>query len=590
MINITFNNLETVQAPEGITILEAARKAGLALDAPCAGRGTCGRCRVQASGGLDPPTPEETAELGEKGLSQGLRLACLARAASDASVELPHISKIPRRKATLSSEPTGGLYPNVLKVCIRRRQLTSNSSSDLSGNLRSLLASKGLRIEGAELAALRRLAEEHNEMTAVLIGESLVDVEPGDTSRQCYGVAIDLGTSTVAGYLVDLNGGRQLAAEAIANPQRAHGQDVISRIEYGSASELARDQLAGEAVAAMSDLVDRMAREADIDRDHIYEMTIAGNTAMLHLLLGIDAAGLARAPYRPVMTQALHMPASRLGIQINSQGMVYLLPAIAGFVGADTVAVILSTGMHRSRQLKLAIDLGTNGEIVLGSRDRLLCCSSAAGPAFEGGRIRCGMNGTGGAIERVIWENGPKVITIGGGKPRGICGSGLVDAVAGMLKQGIIDGSGRFAGEGLARDGFVLVAGGETQSGEPVVIAQRDIRELQLAKAAIRAGIEILKAEMGISDSDISEVLLAGAFGSYVDRESAAAIGLLPQILLDRVRSIGNAAGAGAKQALMSVKARREAERLARRVEHVELGSHRDFQEKFVDAMGFASG
>lgn len=588
-VRVTFRpGVQTALVPSGTTILQAAILAGLAIEAPCAGSGTCGRCCIKASGNLYPPSAEEARLLNKQALAKGIRLACLARIASEASIELLTLpsEKMGGRKAGLSPGMGMALAPCIRKIPLPASELNTGTSQSILESLRSSLTRRGYPLGTCELSLLRELARvgASDSVTVVLAGERLIALESGDTTTDNYGIAIDLGTSTVVGYLLDLNTGHQLAAWGTANPQRAHGEDVVSRIQYSI--EVSLDLLQSEAIQVINDVVKEVTAESGVKTTSIYEGALVGNTCMLHLVMGISPASLAFAPYRAVTTEPVEVPAREMGIEINPNGRLYVLPSIAGFVGSDTVGVILATGMHRSRELKLAIDLGTNGELVLGSRERLLCCSTAAGPAFEGGRIQHGMSASPGAIERVIWDHEPKVVVVGDVTPKGICGSGLVDAVAGMLRRGIIDESGRLTRSGQ-ENRFILVDSSESDDGEPICVTQRDIRELQLAKAAIRAGIEILKEELGVADGDISEVLLAGAFGSYVDKESAAAIGLLPPVSLDRVRSVGNAAGTGAKHALLSVRARKQAEQLAKRVEYIELSTRSDFQDRFVAAMPF---
>ena len=350
-------------------------------------------------------------------------------------------------------------------------------------------------------------------------------------------------------------------------------------------------------------LIGEAVAKAGATREQVYAVTVAGNTTMHHLFLGINPKHLALAPYVPVIAEPLTASAQEAGIAINTAGRVYVLPNIAGFVGADTVGVILATDLDWSESVKLAIDIGTNGEIVLGSRDRMLACSAAAGPAFEGAQIGCGMRGTTGAIDHVRFDDGIGYSVVGAGRPQGICGSGLLDAIAGLLAQGIVDHRGRIlppdqlgcqaagykdcivAHEGA--NALLLVDESETAHGRPILITQKDIREVQLAKGAIAAGIQVLMEQLGISVDDISEVLLAGAFGNYLDPHSACVIGLIPQELEGKIRPVGNAAGTGAKMALLSRSEYRRAGLIAGLVEYVELSAYKHFTNIFTDAMYF---
>ena len=613
-VTVAFSPMaQTVAVPKGETVLRAAVLAGIAIDSVCGGKGTCGKCRVRAHGGLDEPGEAERAALSPGELGSGIRLACQAKILADAALILETPAPVSelaaaRWKARPEKWRRPTLRPNVSKVCLPTAEFRQQPGASGFEHLRMALSQRGHRIAGADLEALRQLSEvwrvEADGITAVLTGSQMTAVEPGDTTQSLYGLAVDIGTSTVVGYLLDLRRGSQVAASGTGNPQAIHGQDVISRIHYAREYRHGRGDLQAEIVGAVNSIVGRVAEDSGVDRRSIYEMTVVGNTCMLHLLLGLNPVGLALAPYLAVTTQAATLTASTLGIEINPNGRVHILPSVAAFVGADTVGVVLATSLHRSPEIKLAIDIGTNGEMILGSRERLLCCSAAAGPAFEGGQIRQGIIAAPGAIERVTLDDEVSVTTIDGATPRGICGSGLIDALAEMLRYDVVDSRGRMVSpeaaqtllpQGLARrvirdeEGlhFVLVEGSEAFNGQPIAIYQKDVRQLQLAKAAVRAGVEILKKELGISDSAISEVLLAGAFGSYVNKENAAAIGLLPVVPLGRVRGVGNAAGMGAKWALLSTGARREAQLIARHAQYIELSARPDFQEHFMAAMDF---
>jgi uncharacterized 2Fe-2S/4Fe-4S cluster protein (DUF4445 family) len=435
-------------------------------------------------------------------------------------------------------------------------------------------------------------------------------VEPGDTTRHLYGVAFDIGTTTVVAYLMDLTSGREIASASDLNPQGAYGEDLISRLSFTQEHPQGLEVLRQEIVALLNRLVEEAAARAGVRKEHIYEATVVGNVVMQHLFLGIDPQGLAAAPYAPVVRAGLSLRAEEVGLELVPQARVHLLPSIAGFVGADMVGVLLTVLPQQSPEIQLIIDLGTNGEIALGSRERLLVCSTAAGPAFEGARIQHGMRSASGAIDRVRIGEDVTCRVIDGGPALGICGSGLIDAVAGLLEQGLIDSSGRLLRDselpptvspklrhrlkGSAEDGngprFVLVPQQLSGTGADIFLTQQDIRELQLAKGAIYAGIQVLKRELGIEDQDICRVLLAGAFGTYVNTANAQRIGLIPPVPRERVQAIGNAAGFGAQIALLSSPERRIAELAARRAEHVRLSGRPDFQDDFLRALHFPRG
>ncbi|NPV53805.1 MAG: DUF4445 domain-containing protein [Firmicutes bacterium] len=640
-----------ISVEEGTTLLDAIVQSGMRIRASCGGKGTCGKCRVYASGELSPVTSREEAFLSPGELAAGLRLACQARALGDVDIRIPSETQITRAQILTAGvvgdgrEEQGQGHGHALQVdpLVRKVYLEldlpslDDTDADFERLERKVAATPRLRVPrvSAGLDVIRRMPfiiqEADYKVTAVLnsleaeapatatVMATILALEPGDTTDRCYGVAFDIGTTTVAGFLMDLVTGREVGVASRMNAQAAYGDDVISRIGFARDNPDGTDRLQEKIIGVLNSIIDDLTRDSGIEKDNIYLMTVVGNTCMHHLFLGVNPGQLGVSPYVPVIKSLLAVPARDLGISINPTAPVVVLPNIGGFVGADTVGVILATSLYRGDELRLAIDLGTNGEMALGSRERIVACSTAAGPAFEGSRISQGMPAMTGAIEWVEINDDVEVRVVGGpGTPaRGICGSGLLDAVAGLLRLGIIEETGRMlrpleceelTGRRLppaiarrVREGrrgleFVLIedfaddladdhkAGG---AGGSVVLTQRDIREFQLAKGAIFAGTQILKGIMGVEDKDISEVLLAGAFGNYLRKESARAVGLIPQIPLERVRGVGNAAGTGAKMALLSKAQIMAAEALAGRVEYIELGSHPRFQEEFARAMFF---
>jgi len=414
-----------------------------------------------------------------------------------------------------------------------------------------------------------------------------------------YGVAFDVGTTTVVAFLLDLVSGEKRAVIPAMNPQIAVGDDVITRISFCQERPNGLDHLRGEMVSCLNGLVAEAAAESGIDPDLIVEATVVGNTAMHHLFTGLDPRYLSMAPYPPVLQEGQSLKARDLGIHIGVSAYVHLLPVKAGFVGSDTMACILATRLHKRKSPALLIDLGTNGEIVFGNRDRILCCSTAAGPAFEGGHIRWGMRASPGAIDRiridpdtlnVTWQ------TIGAERPFGICGSGIISAAAEMIRTGIILSRGNLnktlKSSPRLREGedgweFVLAWAGETAAGQDMVLTQRDVAELQMAKSAVYAGAAVLIEQYG--DAPFREILLAGACGNYVDPRDACTIDLFPNCLTAKVVGVGNAAGHGACLALLDKNKGKEAERIAQKAEYVELAAETRFQELFVESMWFAS-
>jgi uncharacterized 2Fe-2S/4Fe-4S cluster protein (DUF4445 family) len=516
---------KTVLVHEGATLLEAAAQAGIVLTTPCGGRGTCGKCIAI----VDPP--------GQPVLS------CQYRVQSDLVVSIP----IPSRYYECRILKEGLSRPGAVQA-------------DIIDRYRSVAGDAGV-----------------------------------------YGVAVDIGTTTVVAKLVDLADGRCLATQATLNPQTAFGDDVISRIGYAQ-SDAGLERLHDVIIACLNSLIAGLCRDAGVSNDRIYEASIVGNTTMNHLFLRLPVVQLGQAPYHAYSVEAHDVPPAELGLSMNPSGNVHTVENIAGFVGSDTTAVAVAVDMDKVSLPTLAVDIGTNGELVLAAKGQLYAASCAAGPALEGARIRHGSRAVDGAIEAVV-VNGQDIDldVIGSGPPRSICGSGLVDAVAVLLELGIVDVSGRFLEreslEGsqpqrivsrlIEVDGqpaFCLVS--DARDGHPlVVLTQKDVREFQLAKGAIRAGITLLLNKAGLDESRLDRILLAGAFGTYIRPPSAIRVGLLPNIPLDRLQSVGNAAASGAEMILLSQACRRTAQALAGRIQYIEIANEPSFADVFAEAM-----
>ena len=583
-----------VAVPPGTSVHEAAARGGLALDAPCGGRGTCGKCLVRViAGELAPPGPVERERLSPRQLARGLRLGCQAQVS--APVTLEAVSLLAGKIMTAGAGRRAPLQPAVQRVPVR---VPAPTLEEGRGDLERLLAAAGARA-GADLSLLRELPAVlragGGQVTALLEGDRLVGVVPG-THPRCLGMAVDVGTTTVVGYLVDLASGEQIGQASAMNEQAAFGADVISRIEHSLAGGAAA--LQASVVGVINRLLEQACKEADAQVADVCELVVVGNTCMHHLLLGLPVDQLAAMPFTPVTSSALHLPARELGLAGQAAARLYALPIVAGFVGADAVAVMLATRLVHGDSLRVAIDIGTNGEVMAAWRGQVVACSTAAGPAFEGAKISQGMRAAAGAIDRVRLAPEVVVHTMGGGPARGLCGSGLIDAVAELVKLGVVEENGRLLSKEALPPGVppavaqrllswegqpaFLLAQGEAG---PVLLTARDVREAQLAKAALAAGLAILLDELGARPADIAALLLAGAFGNYIDRQSAVAVGLVPALPEGKIQPVGNAAGMGARLALTSVRLRQEAEALAARVRHVELSSRSDFYERFTDAM-----
>ncbi|HUS79782.1 MAG TPA: ASKHA domain-containing protein [Armatimonadota bacterium] len=607
MLRVTFKpSGEAGEFEAGLTILAAAEELGAGIAAPCGGKGRCGRCLVRVEGECSAPTEAERQYIGARELAAGYRLACEAALLGDAAVTVPLGSQT--NGTQVLSDVSGRritLEPNATQCGV---QLPLPSLADQRSDCTRLGEEIGItcRELTAELGVLRALPgavrAEDFHVNVVTVGTRLARVLPASSSARCLGVAVDIGTTTVVLHLMDLGSGQRLATASALNPQARYGHDLISRIEHSNASPGGLGDLQGAILRLINDLLLRATRDARVSADDVFEVAVVGNTAMHHMFLGLDPANLARAPYIPVTSKALEVPARQIGLAINPAGNVYCLPVIAGFVGADTVAVLTVSELTSRQRPTMAIDIGTNGEVMLWSGERLLVTSCAAGPAFEGAEISHGVRAASGAIEHVRLRDGDlEINTINGDRPNGICGSGIFDIVAVLLESGAADHMGRLAaetdglaegiasrlrGEGPGRE-FLLVPAGKTADDRDIVFTQKDLREVQLAKGAVRAAVELLCIEAGVRIADLDEVLLAGAFGNYIDPRSALRIGLLPPVALERIVGIGNAAGAGAVAALISTRERERAEELAGQAEHMELMARADFQMVYAESMLF---
>lgn len=582
-VTILPHHIEAI-ARENDSLKKVFMENNIDLEFACGGMGLCKKCRVKIT---------------RKNGQEEEVLACRFEVGEDLTVEIP--AKAQKYNILVEGvERKVVLDPLVKKVYV---ELPVPSLEDNRDDWSRIACKRGVRTKLDVLRSLpRKIRESQFKATLVVANGEITAVEGGNTSDKLLGMAFDIGTTTIAGYLVNLKNGLELNRVSSLNPQVKYGADVISRITYASESWDGLEKLHSEVVRELNRLIEAAASKSGYEPEDVYAVTVVGNTTMEHLFLKIQPEYLARVPYVPVVSDPIVVDACEIGMKINSAGKVYVFPNVAGYVGGDTVAGALASEMDMAEELKLLIDIGTNGEMVLGTKDRLLACSTAAGPAFEGVEISCGMRGASGAIDHVSIDEECRYSVIGGELPRGIAGSGLTDAVSELLKAGILDKNGRILKPGqitseigkrhsdriVTIDGITsFVIATNTATGKPVYISQKDIREFQLAKGAIAAGIEILLKAYGAEVEDISEVYLAGAFGNYLNPKSACRVGLIPRELEDRVKGIGNAAGTGAKLAILSKKEYERAEALSTRIHYIELSAHPAFREAFLRRAGF---
>ncbi len=508
------------------------------------------------------------------------------------------------RIVTAGKQKNMKLSPDISKKHI---MLSKPSLNDQRSDTKRLEDELSASLKTLPLSVLRQLPNilRSNEFSVTVItnAATLVGVESGDTTKRLFGIAADIGTTTIASYLLDLSTGKRIATCSFLNPQKKFGADVISRIKHTMDESSGLNELQSLIVSAINEGITILIDAAGIDRNDIYKIVFTGNTAMMHFLLAICSKNLALAPFIPATDDKIEISAKDIGIDINKNGVALILPSVSAYVGADTLCAVLASGMDELKSISLLIDFGTNGEIVLGNNDWLLACSTAAGPAFEAANIRCGIGGVSGAIDRYLINETINYSTINDQKAIGICGTGLVDIVSKLYRIGIIDETGRFCdknnlgklNESISErlttiDGqpaFVVVKAFETKYNENIVITQKDVRELQNAKAAIAAGIQVLIARAGINIYDVSKVYLAGGFGTLINPQSAVNIGLLPSELKDKIESIGNAAGSGAQMSLLSRQALSQIEKIKKKMKYVELSSDKSFSDFYVDYMIF---
>ncbi len=612
-----------------LTFYEILLGISVPIQSLCGGQGTCGKCKLLIQKGKDsliPPTDEEKKFLSEDEIQKGWRLACKARIDKQFldqlekqnppqfRIFLPDDLLLEDFKILTSGLDKGiKLDPAIKKIYLEvKKPSLKEPVSDFERTL-SALKSKYKKLDKSDsldinLDLLNELSkilrENEHKITITLLNDNkIIAVEPGNTVEHCYGIAFDIGTTTLVGYLINLNDGKIYSITSKLNEQTAFGEDVVTRLTYIRNNEEGLKKLNSAVINGLNEIILKNCTNANIQSSQIYEATIVGNSVMHHIFLGLDPTTIGLSPYIPLVKKSLNVNSRELNLNVNKQGNVYATPLIAGFVGADTMGVILSSAIENETDLTLAIDIGTNGEIIIGNHEILATGSCAAGSALEGAHIKDGMRAASGAIDSIKIDPDTLDVsytTIKNKKPLGICGSGLIDAVAEMLKSKVLMRSGNFNKNLIDHERlikrdrkveFVIAKKHETSINREITLSQNDIRQMQMAKGAFYAGTRLiimeLKEKSILKEPKIKQIFLAGAFGNYIDKENAKFIGMIPDIPNEKIFQIGNAAGIGAQHCLLNREIRIKAQALLNKIKYVEISLKKEFQREFAEAMYF---
>ena len=585
---------EEIKCEEGEILLKKLLKHGYDINAYCGGEGICGKCKVKLKGDIKAPNSQEKKFLDKKELDNGYRLSCLYKVNTDLEVYLEAKEEI--------TVMTGGILTELdveLDLSKDKIKLDKATIKDQKDYLKKIFEKTETKV--IDYNNLKKISDidKKQEFTVLKWRDEILDISTENTNDNFYGLAVDIGTTTIVIYLIDLNTGEEIDVNSFYNPQKNFGADVISRINYTNSNENGIEEMQTVIIEELNAGIKELTENNNIANDDIYKMSIVGNTVMLHLLLGIDALSIAKSPYVPVFTDELDLNPKQIGLNINKKGIVQFLPSISGYVGADITGDMLTINIDRLDGNNLLIDIGTNGEIVLNSGKRIYSCSAAAGPAFEGANITFGTAGISGAISTFkIQDKKFKFTTINDQKPIGICGSGLIDMIAEFYKHGFIESSGKLKENDDLKDWQkqyleeykeqkAIKITEKDHSETNIYLTQKDIREVQLAKGAIAAGIEILLQKMDLEADDLDRVFIAGGFGNYINPDNACYIKIIPPCLEDRIIQIGNGAGTGAKIYLLNKKAKERAINIKEKVKYIELSVNKEFQTEYINSMGF---
>ena len=582
------------------TLFDVLLENGLAVNSPCGGKGTCGKCKVQIiAGNISEPSSEERDHLSEQEIEEGIRLSCQCFPASDLTLRLMEESRQNHQILSGGYIPEFEHDPAITKELYHPQSAREQRPRSYIELAAEILDISDAREESAFLRSVINIVD-HDRFTAVYADRHLIGLEGGDSREHSYGLAIDIGTTTVVVSLIDLNDGREIDSATGLNPQKNNGQDVLSRIEFARRADNGLEILHHAITKCLNTIIHQLCDRNQISKDNIYEASVAANTTMLHLLLGVDPAPIGKAPYIPVFTGRQTLPASSVGLDIAPFGRLYCLPGVSGYIGADIVAGVSVCRLDRTSSNVLFIDIGTNGEIVLSKKGTLYACACAAGPALEGMNISCGMLAGDGAVERVnIADDDIVLKVIGDGRPKGLCGSGVIEAVSEIARKGLIQKTGRLKSKtevarddqlkGLSR--FIKEEGNKRalllDPANKILITQADIRQVQLAKGAILSGIHALVSQLEMNTCDLDEIIISGQFGRHLHVDSLVGLGLVPPELKDRVTYIGNSSQTGALMCLLSTAKRREVEKTAQKISYFELTMLKDYEKLFSRCLKF---
>jgi uncharacterized 2Fe-2S/4Fe-4S cluster protein (DUF4445 family) len=613
LVTVTFVNEDiSIDVPSGSTVFDAAIAAGAFINSVCGGMGRCGKCKIKASGPVETGKTELITKAEQK---RGMSLACLTTVTGDVKIDIPTTSKVDIHQILTRTIPVTVEHPRPL-VANYYVELTPPTMEDNASDFKRLkeelirvandenLSKKDINAPLSIVQELPQFLRENNWKCTVTVASvddqlEIIHLDAGDVSDRDYGICVDIGTTTIVAELIELNTGKSLGTKSNYNKQKVCGEDVLSRIMY--AEEHGLEKLNHLVIENINFLIDELvagnpARELKISKNEIFYIVLAGNTTMTHMFLGLDTKYIRRDPYIPVVNSVPDLKAAELALEINQNGIVYCFPSRASWVGGDITADVLASNLHKQSELSLLIDVGTNGEVVLGNSEWLMACSCSAGPAFEGGEVQFGMNASSGAIEKVQFTDdlGIKYKTIENTPPKGICGSGLIDLLAELFAHGILDRNGHFKKIDTPRlqvvdddKVFIIAYADETgfEHKQDIFITETDITNIIRTKAAIYSACHLLLKLMGYSFDDIANIFIAGGFGNYLDTKKSIILGLLPDVPLEKFKFIGNGSIAGSYLVLLSEDKKREAETIYQKMTYMELSVRNDFYNEFVSAL-----